>query len=211
MSHYIFIAAIVAGLVYGSKFLWTPQGLPRAILKTIPVSLLAISTLVDAQPYGLVAALALSAAGDWFLAFRGERNFLLGLVSFLLAHLAYAALFFQAQDLAWTAGMPFFAATVVLLAISLAIFRRLREHLGPMKIPVAIYTGAIAAMAISALGRGLDPVLLPGVLLFMASDTVLAHELFVLDEDSPVRRYTAPFVWFAYFIGQALITAAFLY
>jgi uncharacterized membrane protein YhhN len=50
-----------------------------------------------------------------------------------------------------------------------------------------------------------------GALLFMTSDAILSGELFKLPEDSPARRWSAPAVWVLYWVGQAAITAGFLY
>lgn len=125
-----------------------------------------------------MVALVLSALGDLLLAFRGERFFLAGLVAFLLGHLAYIRLFFAGQDEAWSSGPVFFAATVVVVMLTLGVFRTLRPRLGAMRLPVATYTGVIAAMAVAALSRGPDAMLLTGVALFLASDMTLAFETF---------------------------------
>lgn len=207
----LFIAAVLWGIAYGVFVAPRPQSHWRAIAKTVPVALLATSALAADLPVFLIAALALSALGDWFLAYEGERNFLAGLVSFLLAHLAYTAFFFALQDPYWTGGIAFFAGTLLVFVFSVGVFRRLRPHLGPMRLPVAAYTGVLSAMAVAALSRGPDPVLLAGVVLLLASDTVLAFEKFTFAPDSPSRRWSAPFVWFAYLFGQALVSAAFLF
>ena len=159
----------------------------------------------------LVAGFALSALGDWCLAFKGEKYFLAGLVSFLLAHLAYARMFFLGQNAQWASGPLFLAGAVIVFAISIGVFRRLRDRLGPMKWPVAVYTGVIAAMVVAALARGPDPVLLAGVALFMASDIVLAHQTFPASSATQEPRWRSWFIWYAYFIGQALIGAAYLF
>ncbi len=206
---FLFPVAIVWGVVYGLIFLNRPKNVVRALAKTGGVVVLALAALVADLPLFLVAALALSALGDWFLAFDGERNFLGGLVSFALAHLAYAALFFAGQDQAWASGLPFLAGTVLVFTYALGIYRRLRPHLGSMRIPAAIYCGLIAAMAVAAWSTGPNRVLLIGVLLFMASDTMLAFDAFVFGKDSPRRRWSAPAIWFSYFAAQVLIFSHF--
>ncbi|MEZ5871273.1 MAG: lysoplasmalogenase [Nitratireductor sp.] len=210
MTSVLLTCAGLAGIGYWLTLLSAPHSLLRALVKTLPVALIALTSWLAGGAWLLTIALVLSAAGDWFLAFKGERAFLAGLVSFLVAHLVYCVLFFAGQDEAWAAGPWFLAGTVIIFAIALGIYRRLRNRLGPMKLPVAIYTAAIAAMAVAALSRGPDPVLISGAVLFMASDMVLAHEVFVLDEDSPARRITSPFIWLSYLAAQVLIAAAFL-
>lgn len=210
MTMTLLTLAVAAGLLYGVLFLHRPQGHLRAVAKTAPLALLAAAAAESEHSVLLVAAFALSALGDLFLAYRGERAFIAGLVAFLLAHLAYCVLFAAGQDAAWSAGPLFLAGTVVIFAFALGLYRRLRPHLGSMRIPVAVYCGVIAAMAVAALSRGPDPVLLAGVALFMASDAILAFETFIFEEVSKHRRWSAPAIWFAYLAGQALIAWDFL-
>jgi len=202
-------AAIVVGLAYGLLANREPS-IPRAMVKTAPLVLLATAAWLASAPWLLVLAFALSAAGDLALAFRGEKFFLAGLSAFLAAHLAYARLFFLGQDPVWSSGLIFFAWAVIIFAIALGVFRRLRPRLGAMKWPVAAYTSVIAAMAVAALARGPDPVLLAGVALFMASDIALAFETFPPAEGGKPMKWRGWFIWYAYFIGQALIGAAYL-
>jgi uncharacterized membrane protein YhhN len=205
----VYGAAVLFGLAYGI-FLEREQSLTRAVAKTLPLALLAIAAWLMDAPWLLVAGFALSALGDWCLAFAGEKFFLAGLILFLVAHLAYARLFFLGQDPVWSAGPTFLAGAVIVFAIALGVFRRLRDRLGAMKWPVAVYTAIIAVMAVSALARGPDPVLLAGVVLFMASDSALAFETFPPTEGAKTPRWRSWFIWYAYFIGQALIGAAYL-
>ena len=210
MSMILLGAAALLGIAYWLILLRKEESLLRAAAKTLPMALLAFTSWWAESAYFLTLALVLSSIGDWFLAFRGERAFLAGLVAFLLAHLVYCILFFAGQDPGWTQGPWFLAGTVLIFALALGVFRRLRDRLGAMKIPVAIYSGVIAAMAVAALSRGPDPVLLAGAALFMASDLVLSQEVFTLAPDSRMRRYTSPFIWLSYLAAQVLITAAFL-
>jgi uncharacterized membrane protein YhhN len=50
-----------------------------------------------------------------------------------------------------------------------------------------------------------------GALLFLVSDFVLAAELFRLPADAPVRRITAPVVWWTYVAAQIGIVAGVLF
>jgi uncharacterized membrane protein YhhN len=210
-ANWLFIAAVLCGVVYGVTLSNWPQSHLRALAKTVPVALLAGAAYAADMPALLVLALALSALGDLFLAYDGERNFLAGLVSFLLAHVSYTVLFFSGQDPVWSGTLPFFAGTLLEFVFSMSVFRRLRPRLGSMRLPVALYTGILSAMAVAALSRGPDPLLLAGVVLLLASDAVLAFERFTFEPQSPYRRWSGPFVWFAYLFGQALVTAAFVF
>lgn len=205
---WLYWLAVGWGVLYGLVFAHRPRNHLRAFAKTAAVTLLAVAAVAGGLPQLLVAALAFSALGDGLLAYEGEKNFLAGLVSFLLAHLCYTALFFASQDPVWSASLPFFAATIAVLAFALAVFRRLRPHLGSMRLPVALYSGVLSAMAVAALARGPDPLLIGGVIALLASDAVLAFERFVFTAASSHRRWSGPVVWFAYLLGQALVFAA---
>jgi uncharacterized membrane protein YhhN len=199
------------GIAYGVLLLDGPPSHLRAMAKAFAVGLMAVLAYVAGLPHLLAIALLLSAIGDWFLAFDGEQPFMAGLVSFLLAHLCYCWLFFGGQDPAWSGSLPFFAGTVLIFAVTLGLYRILQRSLGAMRLPVALYTGVLSAMATAALSRGPDPVLIAGVVLLLSSDAVLAFEKFRFAGDSPSRKWSGPFVWFAYLFGQALVLGAFLF
>jgi uncharacterized membrane protein YhhN len=99
----------------------------------------------------------------------------------------------------------FLAGTALIFAVALGAFRCLRPFLGPMRIPVALYSGVIAAMAVAGLSRGPDPALVGGVALFMASDLALAIRTFRLSPESLWRPAFDRFVWFSYLASQLLI------
>jgi uncharacterized membrane protein YhhN len=129
----------------------------------------------------LVAALVGSLAGDAFLMVEGF--FIPGLVSFLLAHLAYIALF--KQGVPWFAHRGALAATV---GVGAAMYLFLWQGGLPpeLRVPVAVYVLVIALMAAQALGRArtlgdraAHQVAL-GACIFMLSDALLATNRFVL-------------------------------
>jgi len=136
----------------------------------------------DAKPWWLLgAALAGSLAGDAFLMVEGF--FIPGLVSFLLAHVAYIALF--RQGVAW---FPRPAALAATLGVGAAMYAFLWQGGLPaeLRIPVAVYVTVIALMAAQAIGRAgalgdraARQVAL-GAGFFMLSDSLLATHRFVL-------------------------------
>ncbi len=77
-----------------------------------------------------------------------------------------------------------------------------------MKIPVLIYTMIIGAMNIAAWTTGQNSLLLAGVGLFMFSDLVLAHRIFVWQEDK-IKRMASFAVWYSYFAAQLMILYSF--
>ena len=127
----------------------------------------------------ILAGLVLSAFGDVFLLWSAPSLFLLGLISFLLAHLAYIAAFLShGIDVRWS------AATIVPVAVlSLAVSMWLTPYVSTdMLIPVRVYTIVISVMVAAAFGaRGaggswLMPI---GATLFYISDLAVATDRFV--------------------------------
>lgn len=154
----------------------------------------------------LLGALALSLAGDAFLMFPGY--FIPGLVSFLLAHLAYIALF--RQDAPWFASRRALVAT---LGIGVAMYAFLWQGGLPaaLRAPVAAYVLVIALMAAQAIGRATVQrgraafAVALGAGFFMLSDTLLAINRFV----SPLPM-SQVWVLSSYYAAQVLIVAGML-
>ena len=174
-------------------------------LATTLILALALATGGDDRAYtALIAAgLVCSLAGDTFLMLPQDR-FIPGLVSFLLAHLAYIAAFIRAADrpLSGTSVLPL----IPLLAYGLAVFVILRPHLGPLLVPVLAYMLVILAMAWRAIEYAREypaPGSLAaafGALLFVISDSALALNRFA----RPFRAAQA-LVLGTYFVAQWLI------
>lgn len=154
----------------------------------------------------LLAALALSLAGDVFLMLSGY--FIPGLVAFLLAHLAYIALF--RLGLPWFPSRRALAAT---LGLGVAMYSILWLGGLPagLRAPVAAYVLVIALMAAQAIGRAgvhRDSAALAvalGAGFFMLSDSLLATNKFV----SPVPM-SQVWVLGTYYTAQVLIVAGML-
>ena len=190
----------------------TRVSLLRSTVKTLAVALLAVLCILQQQPLLLVVALALSAFGDWFLSRDGDKAFLLGLASFLAAHVAYIALF-----LATGSGLDILQAEPwrLILAISMTILALvmlvlLMREVGPdLRFPVTVYIVAILGMGISALTTS-NIWIIAGALAFMASDATLATERFLTTAISPGRLAMRIAVWLLYYAAQALIVAGFL-
>ncbi len=125
-----------------------------------------------------MTALVCSLAGDVFL-LGDDRLFVPGLVSFLLAHLAYTFGLWAAGD--WSAAgsvagalMAGVLAATVGIRIVLAA-RRKERVLGPA---VTAYLLAISSMFCAAMATGNTWAIL-GAALFVASDSVLGWRQFV--------------------------------
>ena len=149
----------------------------------------------------LIAGLAFSLAGDAFLMFNGF--FIPGLVSFLIAHLFYIALFKQGQN--WFPSRAALLATL-LFGGAMYAFLWLGGLPAALRIPVLAYVTVIALMAAQAIGRAtvLRDSAAVGVAIgagfFMLSDTLLAINRFV----SPLPMAQL-WVLSTYYLAQVLI------
>ena len=200
----LLVISVLGFLVY-LALLNQPTSLKRTIAKTVAVGALAVLAFHLGGPVLLVLALALSAAGDAFLAHEGDPAFLGGLGSFLLAHIAYAVLFVVSGPGLAAAPVPGIVAVVVFALVMGTLMIR---NAGALAAPVAAYLLAICVMGLG--GVTLGGLVLLGAALFMASDAILGSEKFLMSGTSPLRRLTAPAVWVLYYAGQALITLGLL-
>ncbi|MGC9399591.1 MAG: lysoplasmalogenase [Anaerolineae bacterium] len=126
----------------------------------------------------ILLGLLFSLSGDVFLMLPKDR-FLPGLISFLLAHLAYIAAFSAPQGLRFSIWW-----VIPALAYALILLWLLREGLGKTRLPVLAYTLIILSMAGQALERytalGTHAALYAcmGAALFVISDSALALNRF---------------------------------
>jgi uncharacterized membrane protein YhhN len=129
----------------------------------------------------VLVALAFSLAGDVWLMLPGERWFVAGLGSFLVAHVAYVVAF-------WISGVswPAFAVGVVVVLVAMAsLGRRIVSAVAhsdhpDLKPPVAGYIVVISLMVASAIGTRAGLVIV-GAGLFYCSDALIAWTRFVRD------------------------------
>jgi uncharacterized membrane protein YhhN len=183
----------------------------RAELWSKPLALIAlIAVAVALEPADqlvrawFVIALVCSLAGDVFLLY-GERYFVPGLTSFLLAHLAYTFGFIAFDD--WSsAGFVVGAVMMAVLAVAIGVrivgaARRTERVLGPA---VAGYLLAISVMFCAAMATGSTWAIL-GAALFVASDSVLGWRQFVT-----AARWMPVTIMVTYHLGQAGLVASLL-
>lgn len=157
------------------------------------------------QQYALIilAGLIFSLAGDCFLMLKPQK-FIAGLISFLIAHIVYCIGFYQLID-----GPLNIGALWIMLIPILGYYGFLYNGLGKLKIPVAIYVGAILTMTylsfnvyqqhntvIALLG-------FVGALFFMLSDSLLALNKFKLP-----FKLAQPAILSTYYLAQWLIVSS---
>lgn len=163
----------------------------RVISKSLLLPLLLVYFLSNSSNHKgplqrrVAAALILSWLGDLFLLKDGDPLFfMLGLGSFLLAHLFYIFGFFEIRKRqrptpAWN---PLLIGAVALYAAGL--FYLLYPHLGGLKIPVLVYALVLSFMFIAAWHAFLpsrQPMAwwcIIGAWLFVLSDSMLAFNKF---------------------------------
>jgi len=203
-------AALTGSLAIAGNLL----GLPALILVCKPATTLAI--IAWAWPRGadvpatrrwVRAGLVLSLAGDVFLIW--PQGFLPGLVSFLLAHLAYIVAFTRTLRLA-ARPLPFAVYGLVAAALLWQLWPGVPA---PLRLPVLAYVVCLASMAAQAAvvwlaARGnADAALARGAalggVLFMTSDTLLAFDKFA----SPLPLASL-WILATYWVAQGLIAGS---
>ena len=156
----------------------------------------------DAFGWWIVTALMLSVAGDLALIPQDRRWFLAGLVSFLLAHVAYTVAFSQLADPWSLPGTWLFACLVV----GIAFFRYFRPHLGRMLWPVLAYMVVVSVMLVAALSVAAADRSTFGwqvavaAALFYLSDVTVARSRFVPGAGFTDRLVGLPLYYLAQFL-----------
>jgi uncharacterized membrane protein YhhN len=194
-----------AAIAYGTYFLNRPQTFLRALVKTLFMAAFTGALVAAHAPPPLVLAIAFSAAGDFFLAFDKKWLLPFGILSFLAAQLLYVLMFTAVWFFSGDNNplWPRYAAMILVIGTAIGFLIWMAPKLRWMAIAVVPYAIAITAMGVAAMWLpwiGWPASL--GALLFLASDFVLAAELFRLAPDAPVRRITAPVVWWTYAAAQ---------
>nr|WP_262896717.1 lysoplasmalogenase [Fulvivirga marina] len=165
--------------------------------------------------FGLLALL-FSWAGDVVLMFqdRGELYFMMGLGSFLLAHVIYIFTYKKAR---WEEEENGLLPTqkiryvFILVLAGCGLVYVLLPKLGELTIPVIIYASIIVAMTIFALNRfGFTSqtsfgLVFLGAVLFMMSDSILAINKFM--EPLPIAGF---WIMLTYILAQFTIVQGLL-
>jgi uncharacterized membrane protein YhhN len=155
--------------------------------------------------YPILIGLICSISGDTWLIWDDNTSFMLGLGSFLLAHLSYFVGFYQypSENKGLLHQKPIFALPMLVFWFCINYF--LWQNLADLKIPVIVYSGVITLMTLGAIhlsGKigSLANLLLCGVALFVLSDTMIAINKFY----TPIP-YSALWIMTTYLLGQYCI------
>lgn len=190
----------------------------RFVTKPLLMPVLAVvTTPATERPLGktVVAAQLLSGVGDVALLGRSDRAFLAGLSSFFAAHLAYVGGFATSgrpvADAGSWRGAKVAAATFA-IAAPVSGWNAGRQN-PALRWPVTAYVGVLCSMVATStrLSRDLPPsasrTILAGTTLFLASDSILSAQQFLLPEPEPAVEAA---VMATYTAGQGLIAAGVL-
>lgn len=151
----------------------------------------------------VLAGLLLSWCGDALLIGTSQDAFLLGLIAFLLAHVAYIGAFvLRGISLRWL-----LLAAVPVALVAVAVSWWLTPHIAPwLSVPVRVYTVVISLMvtcAVATHGRSASAYILIGAVLFFLSDLSVAA-LRLVETDFPTYVWGLPL----YYGGQVLLALA---
>jgi uncharacterized membrane protein YhhN len=177
---------------------------PLATLLVVGLALQSWSRRKSPYSQWIVIGLCFSLLGDVLLIWP-DAYFLVGLGAFLLAHAAY--LLALSRDASFPAHSP---VLLLYLTIGAWLYAVLFRALPPgLRIPVALYTMLLAAMAGQAMGRSLELRTSAsrhaalGAIFFMLSDLLLAFHRF----RNPLL-YSNIFILLPYYSGQWLIASS---
>lgn len=139
-----------------------------------------------------IIAMIGSFSGDFLLEFSGANFFLMGMLCFMITHIANSIYFYKMQpsNILGTREIRF--SIPVLAVLFFIVIYIIRNHLGNFLIPIIVYMLLIGLMAILAINLNANKKLeqvamqyfIPGACLFVLSDALLALNKFSLEEPS---------------------------
>ncbi|AGB23160.1 putative membrane protein [Mycobacterium sp. JS623] len=214
------VTAAIVGACYGVFLIVTALQLPsgaeltgqfmlQPAAKALTAVLLAVAALthpIARERHWLIAALVLSAAGDFLLAMPWWKpSFVLGLGAFLIAHLCFLAVLIPLVSR--TGPRLAGAAVMVSACIVLLVWFWPRLLVEGMAVPVTLYIAVLGAMVCAALlARLPTPWTALGAVCFAVSDGMIGIGKFVLGSEA-----LAVPIWWAYASSILLITAGFFF
>ncbi|MFN3610051.1 MAG: lysoplasmalogenase [Hyphomonas sp.] len=202
------LAGLLA-ITYGFTLSRSAPGLAKLLLKLSGMVILTGCAIWAGAPWMLIAGLAACTLGDAFLAGKTERWLIPGMAAFFTGHVFYVALFWSAGQV--SGDLLNYLARGVLVLAGAGYVVWLSPSLGQMRWPVIAYAAVILVMG--AAGIALPPgygIVLVGALMFIASDAILANELFRRPPGEPPRLLPSISLWNLYFFGQMLIALGFI-
>lgn len=177
----ILLALAVLVLILGERrdsrvIMWAAKPLASAIF--VAIALLA-GPPTSAAAWALLAAIILSFVGDLFLIDRAARIFRIGILAFLLAHVAFVAAF-VALGVGWGwAALALVPLVANALVVARWILPKVDATLRASVIAYILVITTMVALACGATARGAPPMLLVAAIAFYANDILVARDRFV--------------------------------
>ena len=174
-----------------------------------------------AYPILICVAFVMSWIGDLVLSSSSKgAQFIVGLLSFLIAHVLFVTAFCVAGNRAYSAKYVtiYEIAAAVLIVISFYIVSlKIKLELGEMLVPVLIYAAAISMMLVKAVSVGVSAIVSGGghaylilclmsaaALLFVCSDATLAVIIFKNKQNQKTELINIA----TYYIAQMIFAAS---
>ncbi len=180
--HCVFIYLEMSGLRMITKLLLLP----------ILIIYLTSNQQKDSPRISLLAhfGLLFSFFGDYLLGLSGELFFLTGMIAFMCTHICNSIYFIKLQRKPDNRiGLNIMGITAIILAILIiVVYGQIADNLGEFKMPIQVYMLVIAVMAFLSAGISRKKIyaklalrtFIPGALLFVSSDAILALNKFLL-------------------------------
>ena len=183
----LFSLLVISDLILGTQNLFFRQFTKPAIVGVLIIYFFRFGKTIvpDTQFRWVILGLVFSLVGDVCLLYEGywPHFFTFGLGAFLIAHVCYCIAFIQQWN-SKTSGL-FWLILILVLSYGTGLFLTLKNHLGPLLIPVIVYIVLILCMFITALKRQ-EKVnkssflwVVIGALFFIISDSILAIDKFL--------------------------------
>ena len=187
INYWLLLFAIDSMLELASQlFNWHPLSLfSKPLLMPLLIGYFVSASGANRSPLKkfVVLALVFSWVGDAVLMFQNINGmyFIIGLVAFLLAHVMYIVGFTKLKNS--TTKVERLAIIVFFLAYSATLVIFLWPGLGNMKAPVMLYALVLTIMGVLGVIKSTTnhPYITFGVLFFVASDSILALNKFLID------------------------------
>ena len=187
INYWLLLFAIDSMLELASQlFNWHPLSLfSKPLLMPLLIGYFVSASGANRSPLKkfVVLALVFSWVGDTVLMFQNINGmyFIIGLVVFLLAHVMYIVGFTKLKNS--TTKVERLAIIVFFLAYSATLVIFLWPGLGNMKAPVMLYALVLTIMGVLGVIKSTTnhPYITFGVLFFVASDSILALNKFLID------------------------------
>lgn len=206
MEELFLLIAIGAGLDYGIRRSWDRPSWERSLTKVTATLAILFWAILLGAPTAVVLALCCSVFGD-YSGSRGALNWLvLSATAFFGVHAIYMVEYLALANRSLLEAGPSIilgtAGTIMLVAFCWRAFAE--RWLASVIYSVVM----LLQFSLGQLVGGDATIIAYTTCIFLISAFVLALELFLVPDDSPVRKITSPVIWLTYLAAQIFTTIA---